>query len=66
MLGVDINSLIQLLQSSDLYAECECGEEFKLSEFKMFDGTKVLPKEVKPYGLAMEDQLKEMKEGNIN
>lgn len=35
--------LIAELQSSDLYAECICGEEFKLSDAILFDGRGIFP-----------------------
>jgi len=37
--------LIKSLKASDLYAECPCGEEFKLSDAILFDGTKPFPEE---------------------
>jgi predicted Holliday junction resolvase-like endonuclease len=37
--------LIKNLKDSNLYAECSCGEEFKLSDAILFDGTKPFPAE---------------------
>jgi predicted Holliday junction resolvase-like endonuclease len=42
---LDIMQLIKKLKSSNLYAECPCGEEFKLSDAILFDGTKPFPEE---------------------
>ena len=40
-----IDQLIKNLKDSNLYAECSCGEEFKLSDAILFDGTKPFPAE---------------------
>jgi predicted Holliday junction resolvase-like endonuclease len=40
---MDVEQLIRKLKASNLYAECPCGEEFKLSESILFDGTKPFP-----------------------
>ncbi len=32
------DKFIARLQSSELYAECKCGEEFKLSDTILYDG----------------------------
>jgi predicted Holliday junction resolvase-like endonuclease len=37
--------LINKLKNSNLYAECECGEEFKLIDALIFDGSKNFPNE---------------------
>ena len=39
------DQLIKSLKTSNLYAECTCGQEFKLSDAFLFDGTKPFPKE---------------------
>ena len=39
------DQLIKNLKDSNLYAECSCGEEFKLSDAILFDGTKPFPAE---------------------
>ncbi len=53
---MNTEQLIKQLKESNLYAECPCGGEFKLSETILFDGTKPFPVE------AIEKQ-KELKEG---
>ena len=52
----DIQKLITELKKSDIYAECPCGEEFKLSEAILFDGTKPFP----PEALEAKKELLEM------
>jgi predicted Holliday junction resolvase-like endonuclease len=47
--------IIDDLQNSDLYAECPCGAEFKLSDLILFDGTKPFPPEV----LELQEQYDE-------
>jgi predicted Holliday junction resolvase-like endonuclease len=42
---MQIDHLINSLKASGLYAECPCGEEFKLSDAILFDGTKPFPEE---------------------
>jgi len=42
---MQIDKLIKNLKDSDLYAECSCGKEFKLSDAVLFDGTKPFPTE---------------------
>ncbi len=42
---METEEIILKLKESDLYAICPCGEEFKLSDAILFDGTKLLPKE---------------------
>ncbi len=42
---MEIDQLIKSLKCSELYAECSCGEEFKLSDAILFDGTKSFPNE---------------------
>jgi predicted Holliday junction resolvase-like endonuclease len=43
---MDTQQIIDDLHNSDLYAECPCGAEFKLSELILIDGTKPFPPEV--------------------
>lgn len=50
-----IEQLIKTLRVSNLYAECPCGGEFKLSETILFDGTKAFPAEA----LKIQEQLKD-------
>jgi predicted Holliday junction resolvase-like endonuclease len=45
--------LIKDLQTSNLIAECPCGEEFKLADAVIFDGTKKFPKEALEYQQAL-------------
>jgi len=52
---MDTQQIIDDLQNSDLYAECPCGVEFKLSDLIMFDGTKPFPPEV----LELQEQYDE-------
>jgi predicted Holliday junction resolvase-like endonuclease len=42
---MQVNQLINSLKASNLYAECSCGQEFKLSDALLFDGTQAFPKE---------------------
>jgi predicted Holliday junction resolvase-like endonuclease len=52
-------SLIKELQTSNLIAECPCGEEFKLADAVIFDGTKKFPKEALEYQQALLAELEE-------
>jgi len=52
---MNIQELIQTLKQSNLYAECPCGGEFKLSDAILFDGTKPFP----PEAMEVQKQLKE-------
>ena len=54
---MNIEQLIQKLRASDLYAECPCGEEFKLSESILFDGTKAFPEEALEIQKNLEESL---------
>jgi len=49
--------LIRMLKTSNLYAECPCGEEFKLSEAILFDGTKPFPEEALQTQKRFNDEL---------
>jgi len=51
--------IIDKLKNSDLYAECPCGGEFKLSDAILFDGTKPFPPEVKEVQEKYEEELKQ-------
>jgi predicted Holliday junction resolvase-like endonuclease len=42
---MNIQQLMVELKNSQLYAECTCGEEFKLSDAILFDGSKPFPTE---------------------
>lgn len=56
--------LIKKLKASNLYAECICGGEFKLSESIIFDGTKPFPKEALDAQRNLKAELKR-KEDNL-
>ena len=51
--------IINKLKNSNLYAECSCGGEFKLSDVLLFDGTKPFPPEVKEVQEKYEEDLKQ-------
>jgi len=53
------NEIIDKLKYSELYAECPCGGEFKLSDVILFDGTKPFPPEVKEVQERYEEELKQ-------
>ncbi len=55
--------IIYKLKNSNLYAECSCGGEFKLSTVLLFDGTKPFPPEVKEVQERYEEELKQREEG---
>jgi len=64
---MNTEELIKQLKQSDLYAECPNGEEFKLSQAILFDGTKPLPPEALEIQKAMDDELKKReKEATVN
>jgi len=52
---MNTEQLIRELKASNLYAECPCGEEFKLSKALLFDGTKPFPEEA----IKIQEELKE-------
>lgn len=54
-----IEQLIKTLRVSNLYAECPCGGEFKLSETILFDGTKAFPAEALEIQEQLKDKLRE-------
>ncbi len=54
--------IIYKLKNSNLYAECSCGGEFKLSDVLLFDGTKPFPPEVKEVQERYEEELKQREE----
>jgi predicted Holliday junction resolvase-like endonuclease len=56
---MNIQQLIAELKNSQLYAECTCGEEFKLSDAILFDGSKAFPEEAVTIQEAMKTELQE-------
>jgi predicted Holliday junction resolvase-like endonuclease len=58
---MNTEELIEQLKKSDLWAECPCGEEFKISEAVIFDGTKSFPEEALEIQLAMIEGIEEGK-----
>lgn len=58
---MNTGDLIEQLKKSDLWAECPCGEEFKVSEAVIFDGTKSFPEEALEIQLAMIEGIEEGK-----
>lgn len=55
---MDTGQLIRKLKVSNLYAECPCGEEFKLADAIFFDGTKPFPTEALQIQRQLNDELK--------
>jgi len=60
---MNTQDFIKDLQKSNLYAECKCGEEFKLSDALLFDGLGKFPVEVQERKSEMEQALKDWREG---
>ena len=56
---MNTEQLIKQLKESNLYAECPCGEEFKLSDAILFDGTKGFPLEALEKQKELKEELKE-------
>ena len=54
---MEIKQLIKDLKGSNLFAECPCGLEFKLSDATLFDGTKPFPEEALEKQEALKQQL---------
>ena len=59
------DELIQKLKKSNLYAECPCGGEFKLSEAVLFDGTKPFPQRALKIQKQLQKDIKQ-REKQIN
>ncbi len=59
---MNTQDLINQLKTSNLYAECLCGEEFKLSEAILFDGTKPFPQEALDAQKRLQEELKNREE----
>ena len=51
--------IIQRLKEANIYAECSCGGEFKLSEAILFDGTKPFPEKALEIQKELKEQLEE-------
>jgi len=64
------NKLITQLRSSNLYAECPCGEEFRLSKALLFDGLTEFPDiaEIRRKEMLLElnQRLEELKRRKIS
>ncbi|PIU62480.1 hypothetical protein COS83_02385 [archaeon CG07_land_8_20_14_0_80_38_8] len=60
---MDTEGLIRQLKSSNLFAKCSCGEEFKLSDALLFDGMKPFPNEAKE---VQEMLLRDLKDREAN
>lgn len=58
---MEINQLIKELKTSNLFAECPCGEEFAISDTFLFDGTKPFPKEAIEIQTELQKDLDEQK-----
>ncbi len=61
---MNTEELIKQLRASNLYAECRCGEEFKLSQAILFDGTKPFPPKALEIQKQLQEQIKE-REGEL-
>lgn len=59
---MNTEDLIKALKTSKLYAECDCGGQFKISDAILFDGTKDFPEEAKKVKNQIEQEYKEREE----
>ena len=59
---MNTEDLINNLKNSDLYAECTCGGEFKLSDVLLFDGTKPFPENALAIQKKLQEELKQKEE----
>ena len=59
---MNTEQLIKQLKESNLYAECPCGGEFKLSGAILFDGTRGFPPEALEKQKELKEELKEREE----
>ncbi|MBQ04665.1 hypothetical protein CL673_08200 [Candidatus Bathyarchaeota archaeon] len=57
MILLSTQKIIDRLKKSNLYAECPCGAEHKLSDLLLFDGTKPFPPEVEEVQAKYEEKL---------
>lgn len=66
---MNVDNLIKQLKSSNLYAECTCGEEFKLSSAILFDGLCKFPdiaeKKRQELILEMNNRIEELKKRKL-
>lgn len=53
---MNTEELIKNLKSSELFAECPCGQEFRIADAALFDGTQSFPKEA----LEKQEELKKL------
>jgi len=60
---MNTEQFIKKLKQSNLYAECPCGKEFKISEAILFDGTKPFPPEALEIQKEMKEELKRRADG---
>jgi len=56
---MNTEQLIKKLKESNLYAECPCGGEFKLSRSILFDGTKPFPEKALEIQKRLKKELKD-------
>ncbi|MDH5266270.1 MAG: hypothetical protein OEW62_01175 [Candidatus Bathyarchaeota archaeon] len=56
---MNTEQLIKKLRESNLYAECPCGGEFKLSRSILFDGTKPFPEKALEIQKRLKKELKD-------
>jgi len=56
---MNIDQLIKQLKASNLYAECQCGAEFKLSRAILFDGLGKFPATAEEKTLELLQELKD-------
>jgi len=54
---MNTEQVIAKLKASNLYAECNCGDEFKLSKALMFDGTKPFPEKALKAQVILKEDL---------
>ncbi len=56
---METKKIIQKLKEANIYAECPCGGEFKLSETILFDGTKPFPGKALGVQNELQERLKD-------
>lgn len=60
--SMNTEEIIQKLREENIFAECPCGGEFKLSEAILFDGTKPFPEKALETQKHLQEQLKDRME----